>query len=100
MPRHGSVPGVTPPESPERHRAPALWLVVAGLVTATVVSVVQDAERGALVLSVTLAGAAVARLVGRGRRPEGIAVRSTWLDVLVLLALAGGVAVLSLTPGV
>ncbi|MCU1430903.1 MAG: hypothetical protein JWP95_8 [Actinotalea sp.] len=99
--RRGSLPGVTPaPDAPERHRAPALWLVVAGLAAATVTAAVRDAGQGAALLALTLACAAIARLVGRGRRPEGIAVRSTWLDVVVLLGLAAGVAVLSLSPGV
>lgn len=84
----------------ERHTAPALWLVVLCLVAATVTAAVAGARPGAAVLVLTLLGAAVARLVGRGRRPEGIAVRSTWLDVVVLVLLAVGIAALMVSPGV
>lgn len=88
-----------PPES-ERHTAPALWVVVLGLVAAVVVAVVVDAGAAAAVLVAVLVGAAVARLIGRGRRPEGIAVRATWVDVLILVTLALGVGALGLAPGV
>ena len=84
----------------ERHRARALWLVVAGIAAATVVGAVRGAFDGLALLVSTLVLAAVARLVGRGRRPEGIAVRSTWLDVVILLTLAVGVGALMLSPGV
>lgn len=94
-----SAPPVGPPE-PERHTAPALWVVVLGLVVAVVVAVAVDAAAAAAVLAAVLVGAAVARVIGRGRRPEGIAVRSTWVDVLVLLTLAAGVGALGLAPGV
>ena len=98
---HGSLPGVTlPPEPAERHRAPALWLVVAAIVLAPFAAWRWGAYEGLAVLVSTLVLAAVARLIGRGRRPEGIAVRSTWLDVVVLLGLALGIGVLMLTPGV
>jgi hypothetical protein len=89
-----------PPDATERHRAPALWLVVASLAAATLAAVLAGARAGTTVLALTLAVAAVARMAGRGRRPEGIAVRSTWLDVLVLAALAVAVSLLMLTPGV
>ena len=72
----------------ERHRAPALWLVVAALAVAVVVAAVVGAFEGLVLLSLTLAVAGVARAVGRGRRPEGVAVRSTWQDAAVLVALA------------
>ncbi|NCT89584.1 hypothetical protein GXB85_01250 [Cellulomonas sp. APG4] len=93
------APPVGAPE-PERHTAPALWVVVLGLVTAVVVAVTVDAGAAAGVLVAVLVGAAVARLIGRGRRPEGIAVRATWVDVLILLGLAIGVGALALAPGV
>lgn len=95
-------PPVTPegPTEPERHTAPALWVVVLGLVAAVVVAVTVDAGAAAVVLVVVLTGAAVARLIGRGRRPEGIAVRATWVDVLILVTLALGVGALGLAPGV
>ena len=84
----------------ERHTAPALWLVVVCLVVAAVTGAVAGARAGAAVLVLTLLGAAVARLIGRGRRPEGIAVRSTWLDVVVLTSLAVGIAVMLVAPGI
>jgi len=84
----------------EQHRAPALWLVVAGLAVAIGTAYRVGATEGLLVLALTLAGAAVARLVWRGRRPEGVAVRSVWQDAAVLLALAAAIATLALTPGV
>lgn len=87
-------------QPPERHTAPALWLVVLCLVLATLTAGIAGARAGATLLAATLAAAAVARLIGRGRRPEGIAVRSTWLDVVVLTTLAAGISVLMLSPGV
>lgn len=84
----------------ERHRAPALWLVASGVVAAIGVGYVVGAAEGLLVLAVTLSGAAVARLIWRGRRPQGVAVRSVWQDAVVLLALAAAIATLALTPGV
>lgn len=84
----------------ERHRAPALWVVTAGIGVALGLGVLVGAAAGLLVLAVTLVGAAVARVVRRGRRPEGVAVRSVWLDAVVLLALAAAIAMLAVTPGV
>lgn len=84
----------------ERHHAPALWLVVAMVGVVTAVGALVDAQLGAALLAGTLACAATARLVLRGRRPEGIAVRATWADVTVLTALAVGIGVLATTPGV
>ena len=89
-----------PADHGERHTAPALWLAVLAVVGAVLAAWLASARTGAAVLVAALVGAAVARLVGRGRRPEGIAVRSTWVDVVVLLVLAAGVAVLLTTPGV
>lgn len=93
---------MNPQPEVEHHRAPALWLVVAAIALATGVAVWRGAFDGAAVLVSTLVVAAVARLVGRGRgrRPEGVAVRSTWVDVTVLLVLAAGIATLMLAPGV
>jgi len=82
------------------HRAPALWLVALAVVAATGVTLLTDAQWGAMVLVLALGGAAVARVLGGGRRPEGIAVRAVWLDTVILLALAVGIALLSTTPGV
>lgn len=86
--------------TPERHRAPALWLVVLGLVGVLAAAVRSGAFTGLSVLVGVLVAAAVARLAGGGRRPEGVAVRSTWLDVVVLLGLALGITLLMITPGV
>lgn len=91
---------MNPQPEVEHHRAPALWLVVAAIALATGVAVWRGAFDGAAVLVSTLVVAAIARLVGRGRRPEGVAVRSTWVDVTVLLVLAAGIATLMLAPGV
>lgn len=84
----------------ERHRAPALWLVVTAIAVSCVVAVTAGAREASTVLVATLLAAAVSRLIRRGRRPEGIAVRSTWADVLVLVVLAVGIGVLMLAPGV
>ena len=93
---HGSLTAVTL----ERHRAPALWLVTAAIAAALGVAMVVGPREAAGVLVVTLAAAAIARVIGRGRRPEGVAVRAAWVDAAVLLVLAAGIAVLSLSPGV
>jgi hypothetical protein len=85
---------------PERHRAPALWVVVGGIGVAVVVGVAEGARSAAIVLAVTLLGAGLARVAGRGRRPEGVAVRSTWWDAVVLWGLAAGILLLQGTPGV
>ncbi|HWS58599.1 MAG TPA: DUF3017 domain-containing protein [Actinotalea sp.] len=82
------------------HHAPALWLVAAALVVATVAGVLYGAPLGSALIAATLSSAAAARLVLRGRRPEGIAVRATWLDVTVLSVLALGIGVLLTSPGV
>ncbi|MCL3859901.1 DUF3017 domain-containing protein [Actinotalea sp. K2] len=88
------------PDPAERHTAPALWLVVLALAGGAVTSVTVGARAGSLVVVGTLVLAAVARLLGRGRRPEGIAVRSTTFDVVLLLGLAVGVGLLLTTTGV
>ncbi|WP_182111950.1 MULTISPECIES: hypothetical protein [unclassified Actinotalea] len=91
---------MNPQPEVERHRAPALWLVVAALVVTVLVTVARGAFDGAAVLVSTLVVAAIARLIGRGRRPEGLAVRTAWVDATILLALAAGIATFMLTPGV
>lgn len=90
----------SPRDAVERHRAPALWLVVVALAAVCVVAVLVGTREALAVLAGTLVSAAVARLVGRGRRPDGVAVRSTWVDVLVMLVLAAGIVALMFTPGV
>ena len=89
-----------PQEPAERHTAPALWLVVAALVGVAVTAVADGARSAVAVLVATLLAAATARLVGRGRRPEGVAVRSTALDVVVLTTMAVALGVLMFSPGV
>jgi hypothetical protein len=84
----------------ERHRAPALWLVTSAIAASAVVAIWVGTYEAILVLVLTLACAAVARVIGRGRRPEGVAVRATWVDALVLVALGVGIALLATTPGV
>lgn len=91
---------MTPVPPEERHRAPALWVVVVALGAALVAGVAIGAQVGAVAVALTLAGAAVARLVGGGRRPEGVAVRAVATDVVVLGLLAVGIGILALTPGV
>ncbi|WP_250447327.1 DUF3017 domain-containing protein [Actinotalea sp. C106] len=87
-------------EAHERHRAPALWLVATAIALACVATEVVDAQVGVVVIIGTLVAAAVARLVGRGRHPEGVAVRSTWQDAVTLGGLAVAMGVLVLAPGV
>lgn len=82
------------------HRAPALWFVAGAVLAACVAAVALGAQAGALVLAATLVAAATARAVRGGRRPEGLAVRSVWADVAVLLLLAAAIALLQSTPGV
>ncbi|MBC7306538.1 MAG: hypothetical protein H5T80_06325 [Dietzia sp.] len=89
-----------PGRRPDRHRAPALWVVLGAIAVATVVAVVDGAGPSAVVLGLTALGAGVARVVRRGRAPEGIAVRSTWWDAVVLGGMALGILVLQGTPGV
>lgn len=84
----------------ERTRAPALWLVALGIAAATIAAVVFDARAGGFVLIGVLGSGATARLVLRGRRPVGLAVRDTWADVVVLAVLAVGIIVLLGAPGV
>ena len=89
-----------PGRQPDRHRAPALWVVVGGIVVAAVAAATDGARSAAIVLGVTLLGAVLARVTRRGREPEGIAVRSTWWDTLVLWGLGLGILLLQGTPGV
>lgn len=65
-----------------------------------VVAVVRDAPSGLVVLTTVLLAGAAARVVGGDRRPEGLAVRSVWVDVLVLTTLALGIGLLALSPNV
>lgn len=89
-----------PHEQHDRTRAPALWLVALGIAAATIAAAVSDARVGGFVLIGVLGAGATARLVLRGRRPVGLAVRDTWADVVVLTVLAVGIVVLLGSPGV
>lgn len=84
----------------ERHRAPALWIVTAAILAAGTVAVQVSTRAGIALVVGTLALAAGARVAYRGRRPEGVAVRATWVDVVVLATLACSIALLATTPGV
>lgn len=84
----------------ERHRAPALWLVTAAIVVAVLVTVAGSTHGAIAVVVAALGLSAAARLALRGRRPEGVAVRAVWADVVVLGVLAIGLALLAGTPGV
>lgn len=95
-----SAEQTVPADGAERHQAPALWLVVLALIAVVLTARFNGALPALVVLASTLVIAAVSRLVGRGRRPDGIAVRSTWMDVTVLAVLAVGIAGLMFTPGV
>ncbi|MCB7136658.1 DUF3017 domain-containing protein [Cellulosimicrobium marinum] len=100
--------GTDTPPAPPTPRAslapvhqPAMWLVVAGVVLATVVTLLADARVGCLVLAAVLATAGVFRAVLPGPGPVGITVRSRGLDVFFFLAPAVVIAFLALTaPGV
>ena len=89
-----------PPDRPERHRAPASWLVLAATGATVLTGYFVDAYTAVAILVATLVVAAVARLVGRGRRPEGIAVRATWVDLVILAGLGAALALLMQSPGV
>ncbi len=78
----------------------ALWLVSAALVVTAVLAVTVGASAAAACLATTCALAAVLRGVLRGRRPPGLAVRSTMTDVAVLVVLALAIGALGFGPGV
>jgi hypothetical protein len=73
----------------------SLWAVVAGIAAAAAAGIVTDARFGAFVLAGVLTVCAVVR----GARPEpgppALGVRSRWIDVALLGALAVGLAVLA-----
>ena len=82
------------------HRRPdPLLFVLAGVVAGIVVAVLRRPQPGMLVIAVTLAVAAVLRLVLRPRAAGSLVVRSRQVDVAVLAVLAAAVATLALvTP--
>lgn len=88
------------PRTVEGTRGLALWLVLGAVVLATTVAVVDSVRAGIAVLVATLIGVAAVRGRLRGRRPEGLAIRSVAVDLAVLLAAAVALTVLSTTPGV
>ena len=78
----------------------ALRLVSAALAATAVLAVTVGASGAGAFLATTCALAAVVRGALRGRRPPGLAVRSTMTDVTVLVVLALAIGALSFTPGV
>ncbi len=78
----------------------ALRLVSVALVVTAVLAVTVGAPVAAASLATTCAMAGIVRAVLRGRRPPGLAVRSTLTDVTVLLVMALAIGLLSLSPGV
>jgi len=88
---------VGPPAA--HHRPDPLLFVLAGVVVGIVVAVLRQPKPGMLVIAVTLAVAAVLRLVLRPRAAGSLVVRSRQVDVSVLAVLAAAVATLALvTP--
>ena len=80
-------------------RIDPLLLVLAGVAAGIVVAVLRRPQPGMLVIAVTLAVAAVLRLVLRPRAAGSLVVRSRQVDVAVLAVLAAAVATLALvTP--
>jgi hypothetical protein len=90
-------PSAGPP--PARRRPDPLLLVFAGVVAGVVLAVLRRPQPGMLVVSGTLAVAAVLRLLLRPRVAGSLVVRSRQVDVVVLAVLATAVGVLALvTP--
>lgn len=77
-----------------------LTVVTGALLATGALAVTVGAAAAGGFLSGFCVAAAVVRGVLRGRRPPGLAVRSTLTDVTVLLALAVAIGVLSFSPGV
>ncbi|MBD8078272.1 DUF3017 domain-containing protein [Cellulosimicrobium arenosum] len=93
--------GPGPGSSRSASRRPAMWIVLAGVLLATVVAVLVDARAGCLVLAGVLVAAGLARAFLPGPGPVGISVRSRGLDTFFFLAPAVAIAFLALTtPGV
>lgn len=88
------------PRTAEGTRGLAVWLVLGAVVLATAVALVDSVRAGIAVLVATLILVAAVRGRLRGRRPEGLAIRSVPVDLAVLLAAALALTVLSTTPGV
>lgn len=88
------------PRTAEGTRGLALWLVLGAVGLATTVAVADSVRAGIAVLVATLIGVAAVRGRLRGRRPEGLAIRSVAVDLGVLLTAAVALTVLSTTPGV
>ncbi len=67
------------------------WLLAAGLVVSLVLMASTHLLRGTAVMGGTLLLAAAIRLVLPSRAVGAIAVRSKWLDILILVAAAAAV---------
>jgi hypothetical protein len=84
----------------EGRRDASYWVVAAGVVIAVVVGLLADARVGAYALAVVLAVATAVRGMRPEPGPAALGVRSRWLDVSVLGALALALAVLAASgPG-
>lgn len=73
------------------------WILPVGCIVALVVTARGDVRPGGLIMAGTFALAALCRLVLPRKAVGGLQVRSRTWDILILLALAAGLAVLSLT---
>jgi len=104
--RAGRDPVVPPEEQPldprgisrvtlAAGRNASLWWVAAGVGLATGTAELGGTVAGALVLAALLAFGATVRAVRRSPGPVALVVRSQALDVVVLFALALGIAILS-----
>ncbi|WP_165700032.1 DUF3017 domain-containing protein [Ornithinimicrobium ciconiae] len=101
-----SEPGSAPAAPPPRQRRPAnwgsqplglWWVLPAGLSVALWVLLVGSVRTAGYTVAVTLAVAALLRLVLPRAAVGGLLVRSRVWDVLVLLVMAVAVAILSAT---
>lgn len=74
----------------------AIWWGPIGLALVAAVVVVGGSDVAALALVGVLVAIAAARWLHRREQPEGLAVRAWPIDVAVSLALAAGIAILTL----
>lgn len=100
-PAHGGSAHVAPahaaPGRPVPPRAPAMWLVMAGIGVSTLLAVLVGARVASLALAGVLVAAGVARLALPGPGPVGITIRSRGLDVFFFWSAGTAIAVLALT---
>ncbi|BDZ41068.1 hypothetical protein GCM10025865_03670 [Paraoerskovia sediminicola] len=84
------------PSAPRSARAPALWLVLAGVATSTVLTVVVDSAVGIGMLAATLVAAGTARALLGDPGPEGITIRSRGVDIFLYVSAAAALLLLAL----